>query len=1248
MVNTANILYLTCTPSRGIVEAHCRLKKEGIDFNLKLIYPLDLWEGKIDDKGLFSLMKNSQAIILDLRGTTHEIEEVLAKQADNKIILAPPFASAIMPYIRLGRFTMKNFVSADKDRSSFEIDNPQGFMKWVKRAQNFVEKAGRFIPSHWVQDARNYIIFTKYLYNGGVENYENMFKLVLSYLGYNGLKPRSVQEGKENGIFDPEFGFFSTKEEYFKIAGRDSSKPTLGVLFFGGMHLDQYVDILQGLKKEFSNYNLLPVYTDGFTTISAIRKFFFDQNKPLIDGLLNLLWFRINGGPLGGNPAPTIEILNELNVPVFNPVLMFMKKISDWEKSDQGLDIVETIASITWPELDGATDPVPICGLEDGFLEGISFREVKPIEERLDRFTARIKRRIFLHQKPNQEKKVALIIYNYPPGEADIGSASYLDTFASLERILDYLKSKGYRVEKQEKSLKELFLDFHLVNSGRWLSPQKIAQRGFYLSCEEYKDYFYSLPQKVQEEVVKSWGNPPGKVMVFENKILIPAIEFGNILIGIQPARPPLRNGDDLNKIAHNRSIPPHHQYLAFYYWLKEVWKTDAVVHIGTHGLVEFMPGKELAPAEGDFPDLLIGDLPHFYYYIISNPSEATIAKRRAYATLISHNSPAYVEAGLYEQYQELEDLLEEYQQFSAQPERVKPIQDRIKKLADELNLENYSLSELHDELYKIKRLIIPYGLHIIGDECTWEQKKNFLKALLSYDREGIKSLNSIFSQGFELDLNRQGHKKEISQKIEKVIEMALSQGAEYASTNSGLSFSLKKELFSSLDFGLKVLGDYCANERELESLANALSGGYIEPSSAGDILRNPDALPTGRNIFQFDPTKIPTELALLRGREAGENTLKRYIASKGRYPESVGVVLWGFETTGTGGETIGQILYYLGLRLNRKHGAWDPRLEVIPLEELKRPRIDVLVNICGFFREMFPQQMELVARAFKLVSELDEPDEWNFVKKHSQENLKLIKQKIKISENSDFAWKLACARIFGPQSGEYGTKMLPLIEDSVWNKEEELAQSYLDSMCFLHSENIFARYAKELYKQNLKNVKLVSQIIYSNDYDLIDLDHYYEFFGGLARSVEMISNEAPLMLFSDTRREGVETESAEKLLDRSIRSRLLNPKWIEGIMAHNWHGAQKIADRVEYLIGWSATTHSVSSWTYQKVAERFVFDEKIRRELTQSNSFATHQIIERLIEAYQRGYWKATQKDLRKLEESLLEIEAEIEQKTD
>lgn len=1249
------VVWISTVAERGMAEAVDKLRADGFDVNLKIIYPQDIDEEKVSEEELKKELEKADATLIDVRGggkSSDMLHRILYGR--NKTVITLLGTPKLRFLTKLGSFSMEGF--SKKEQVFKEALNPQTMWKKIKRIQKIIDLAGKFLPVKSFKDARNYVHVMKYWNLGGAGNYYNMFLLLGKYFGLKVPKLKEPQERLEYGIYHPDYGAFHDLKKFINQARFDKNKPTIGMLFYGGVHFEQNIPTVRRFIEELKECNFVPLYIDsGVYTLKAMREYFFLDGKPMVDCIISLYWFRLNGGPFGGASHPTIELLKQLNVPIFCPAPMLMRDVSKWEESEMGLSPIETICAVIWPELDGCIEPIPSCGLTDIEIGGIKCKEVGPIDSRMGRIVERVRRWLNLKHKSNAEKRVAIIVYGYPPGEKSIGSAAYLDTFKSVEKLLQELREKGYNVKLPGRPLNELFQECHIVNSGKWLSKEGTLKKCFSLDTESYREIFKELPESAKKEVVEVWGELPGNIMTIDNKILIPGIELGNVFIGLQPARPPL-NYEDVGKAAHDKTKPPHHQYIAFYRWLENVWMADAVLHIGTHGLAEFTKGKEVGMSHKCFPDILIGNLPHLYVYHVLNTSESTIAKRRLYGTMVDYNSPSYTTSDLYEGYAGIEDLIHEYSEARiGDAVRANRVKEKIFEKAKELNMKSRDIDEIQDEIYEMKRSIIPKGLHILGEKYSKEDMKDFMKVILRYDRANIKSLNRILveSKNFDYDgLIRDKKEKaktlnEIDEMTEKIVIASLDKSVDEAIKVAGVKGRYKKELKQTLEFGFGVVGNYIDNTAEIQNVLRGLNFEFIEPAPGGDVIRSPEVLPTGRNLNQFDPNKIPTETAFERGREIAENTLKYHLQKNGKFPESVGVILWGFETTKTQGETIGQILHYLGVNIIRKYGSWYPELEVVPLEKLGRPRIDCLLNICGFFREMFPNIMQLLDRAFNLAANLKETEEMNFIRRHSLQNYEELKKQIKNGEmDENTARKIANARIFGPPPSEYGTRMLPLVEDSAWEKEEDLAEVHIQSMNYLHADNIHARKVDKVYRKNLSYVDMISQVRDSHDYEIVDLDHYYEFFGGLSKSVELTKGKKPEMLITDTTKEVLLTEDAEKAIERGVRTRILNPKWINELLKHDFHGAQKISDRIENILGLAATTNKVENWIWSEVAQRYLFDEEMLERLVGNNRWATQDIINRLLEANNRGYWKPTEEEIEKLKQAYLKVEGWIEEK--
>lgn len=1246
------IFWISTISGRFIGEAIQMVRSCGIDLDVMLVSPQDFAEERVTDKDIKKHLRWADAVLVDIRGGGRLDEllfEELQNDRANKTIIIFLGSPQLFSLGRLGSFDMSRF--RKKDAVVKAGTSPHSIIKRIKMMQEVIEIIGKILPLGIFKDARNYVQIIKYWGFACPENCFNMFLLLSKYAGHKTPEIKPPIEALEYGIYHPVGGIYDNSEDYLKKFPLTTAKPTLGILFYGGAHFDQNKRIVEYFFKRLSKeFNVIPVFSDGINNIAAIKSFFFKEGRGIVDGILNFMWFRINGGPFGGDASLTKTVFKDLNVPVFSLSPMFLREIERWLESDVGLSQVEIITAVTWPELDGCIEPIPCCGLSASNPLGMAaFNELSVIEDRVERIIQRQKKWMFLKKTPNHKKRIALIVYGYPPGEANIAGAAYLDTFKSAYKLLEALIGEGYRVNLPDKPLSELFYECGIVNSGEWVDTILTQKNCPFLTKETYDEFFNALPERARNDVLESWGVSPGDVMTVEGNILIPGIECGNVFIGLQPARPPL-NSEDVKKASHDKTKPPHHQYIGYYLWLEHIWKADAVIHLGTHGLAEFTKGKEVGMSSGCFPDILIGNLPNLYVYHVLNASEATIAKRRLYGTMISYNSPPYTTSDLYEDYAALEDYIQEYNEaLINSPVRALMLKDTILETAKTLGIESEEPDVIHSELYRMRRTIIPKGLHTLGEVYRDDGIFEFMRLFLRYDHHPYRSIQRILSQ--ETDSNyediikeKDKHPKEL-ERLDKISDELIQTYLNNGDISTvAKKYSLKKEtqneLLRTLSYGDETAKKSIDNSKEIQTVIRGLSSEFIEAEVGGDVIRSPEVLPTGRNIVQFDPLKIPSETAVLRGAEIARNTLGVYYKKHKKYPESVGVILWGFETTQSQGETIGQIFYYIGVRLKKGYGFYKD-IEVIPLEELKRPRIDCLINICGFFREMFPNLMDLLSKAFRVVGNLQEDINFNFIKKHSLDILDTQKD----APNAQFLRKAANCRIFGPPSSEYGTRLLPLVEDSVWEKEDDLTEVFISSMSHLHGENMHAVSAKDIYKSHLKNVSLVSQVRSSQDYDIVDLDHYYEFFGGLSRTVHSVRGEKPEMLISDTTKEAIETEDIGSVITAGARTRLLNPKWIDGMLSHGFHGVQKIADRVENILGLSATTGKVDERIWRDMAKRFVYDETMRKRLLNANKWAAQEIIKRLIEGGKRGYWSFNEEDQKKLFDALIDAEGRIEE---
>ena len=589
-----------------------------------------------------------------------------------------------------------------------------------------------------------------------------------------------------------------------------------------------------------------------------------------------------------------------------------------------------------------------------------------------------------------------------------------------------------------------------------------------------------------------------------------------------------------------------------------------------------------------------------------------------------------FEESDLYGAYLELSTEIDNFHHAQAlSPAMSEQTRQRITALAEELKLPD-DLELLEKELYRMQHSLIPRGLHVFGQAYSEEEAKRYALGLLQTQRDGFRPLMQILN---EVSLEP-GHTPQALMDVfweTRTLPKWLNAPAP-----------VREELTRALGWACAAVQP-SMQSRELDALVHALSGGYTPARLAGDIYRSPEVLPSGCNLYQFDSRLVPSAVAMARGQRICENTLEAYRKEEGRWPESTAVILWGLETSRTQGETLGQILAYLGVRRVTSGSVWNLKLEIIPLQELGRPRIDVTVNICGFFRDMFPSLIEALDDVLWELYDREEPDEMNYFRTHAKARYARL---IDAGYAPEEAKQLAIARIFGPREGEYGTQLTGIIETKNWQDESELGASFTESLCHVYTRRKRGQRVDGLYEDNLKCVEIVSQLRSNHEYEITDLDHYYEFFGGLAKSVEQARGGIRAKQYiTDTTGDGPCTETADKAIARGIRTRVLNPKWIDAMLAHDYHGGEQIAARFENVMGLAATTGDVDSWIYDELNAKYVEDRQMRHRMAENNPHAYMNILEQLMEYHSRGYWNATDQQLEQIRQVYLELENNMEE---
>nr|WP_152802242.1 cobaltochelatase subunit CobN [Alkalibaculum sporogenes] len=1181
---------------------------------------------------------DSQMVFVDLMGSTPTIIKAIYKALEGCTGNIIPYGNSAREYLRLGKFTADK--SAERTDSKMNMDT-------MKKMKNMADKMGKIIPQK-VKDMQNYGLIMKYFRVADKHNIQNMLYLLLREYGRQKELPQPKEPREVNGVYlsDPiTMSFYDDFESYQKDFPLHPEKPIVVILFYGHTYpndTSSCVGMIQESMKEFSN--AIPIAVSGpfEENEEKLKEFLLQSIGAPVDLILNFMSFRLGAGPMGGNFQAGINLLQEVDAPYLHPFFMTRKTIQEWEESVQGCTSSEVLISIMLPELDGCIETYPIGAMGGTEYNGkfdVEVHEITIIEERLQHLISRVKKHLSLRKKKNKEKKIAIMCYNYPPGESNLFGGAFLDTFASVEQIIKGLHTDGYEVQPLSKEeLMDIFTAGKAVNSAKYGDDWEgmIRYPG--------KTYKKVLQDKFDDgEVIETWGPAPGNIMTDKGDLFIPGILQGNVFLGLQPSR---GIHEEADKVYHDKTIPPHHQYIAVYQWIQKEFQADVIIHVGTHGTLEFLKGKECGMSGNCYPDKLLGDIPHIYLYYAGNPSEATIAKRRSHANLIGYQPPLFVQGELEERYSKFTIMLDNYHQSIAiSPSASQDIKDSILKMAEELHMPQ-NLEEIECELYRMKTSLIPKGLHTFGVGFDSKQAKVYARSLLDYGHGDRSSLIKLIAnvKGYNLEQLFQeddyGAIKELKEEADILFDAYLNDGLmeEFPYIHK----EQKEDFNYVLEFGKRIMVDAKKNH-EMEGLLRVLEGRYNPAKLAGDIYRHPEILPTGYNLYQFDPRLIPTQTAFERGNQICANTLEMYKTEEGNYPRSTAVILWGLETSRTQGETFSQILSYWGVKISSKRNEWDLKFVIIPMEELRRPRIDVVIHICGFFRDMFPNLIESMDDVLHQLVILDEKEEENYIKGNTLKNYeKLLENGYEVEE----AKELARARIFGPGEGEYGTGITGIFETKNWEKEEQIGNVFLDKLQYVYNRRDRGKKVEGLHKENLKSVEIISQVRSSHEYQITDLDHYYEFFGGLAKSVEMVKNQKVKMYITDTTEEKIYSESVEKSIARGVRTRLLNSKWIDGMLEHNYHGVQNISKRFENILGLAATTNQVEAWIYEDLFQRYIQDEELCKKLAENNPYAYMDILAKMMEYYNRGYWQATAIQLDKIKEVYLKVEGDIEEK--
>jgi len=1127
-----------------------------------------------------------------------------------------------------------------------------------------------------------------YLTYNGEENLRQMFRYIRSVICHTDETVPAPTPVPWQGIYHPDSqSTFVRTEEYLAwYCSRKEyrERPWAGLLLSRVAWVSQSLAIEDTLIRELEaeGLNVIPVFTYSIRDddlgakgmAEVIREYLTFEGKPRVQAIVKLVSFMVGAAKGAESDAKSAEtgseLLARLNIPVFQPVITFYKSLEDWETSPGITD------DVTWcvamPEFEGVIEPVMIGA--SSIRSGEDCTRI-PVRDGCGKVAQRVKRWVTLANKPVQDRKIVFLLNNNPcsSAEANVGSAAHLDSLESVARILRRMKDAGYTVQPPEsgKALISTIMERKAISEFRWTSTDDIVASGGVLatvSLEEYLPYFSSLSPKIQAKVRETWGAPPGQGMVHDGKMLITGVQYGNVLVCVQPKRGCYGSRCDgqVCKILHDPECPPPHQYLATYHYFESGFDADAVVHVGTHGNLEFLPGKMLALSRDCFPDAAIGSLPNIYIYNSDNPPEGTIAKRRGYATLVDHMQTVMTQGELYEDLAQLELLLAEYETARNDPARGHALQHHILDAIEKAHLDKdihatheMPLDEMvrnaHEALSRIRNTMIQSGMHTFGENPAGEARADFITAILRFD-SGDASPQRVVAAllGYDFD-DLIAHQDRFSREMGKsygalIEEVNLVLKAYILAVISGTGGD-RKAVFSrettpdqeqrleSMTDRIRDIDRRIESSKEIDSLLNAFSGGHVPAGPSGLITRgHDDVLPTGRNFYSLDPFRVPTRAAWRVGERLAESMIAKYEKEQKALPETVAFYWMASDIMSADGEMLAEMFALLGVR-----PVWSPNGQVrsftiIPRKKAGYPRIDIAVRMSGIIRDNFSRNVELLDKALQAVAALDEPPELNYVRKHAL---------ARMNENGgDF--RDATLRLFGSKPGTYSTGVNLAILASAWKDEKDLSDIFVAWNGYAYGEGVAGKPSHAQFASTLSTVSLTFNKVASDEYDLLGCCCYFGNHGGITAAARQLSGKEVKAYYGDTREPThVEVRELSDEIRRVVRTKLLNPKWIDGMQKHGYKGAADIMKRVTRVYGWEASTREVDDWIFDDIAETFVLDPEMKQFFEENNPYALEEIARRLLEAEARGLWNAEPEILEGLKSTYLEIESWMEDRT-
>lgn len=1146
-----------------------------------------------------------------------------------------------------------------------------------------------------------------YLQAGGYVNLTSLLYYLSDHLLMTGFGAEPPLLLPEHGIYHPDLPESADTEDWTRRFRSDW--PTVAIVFYRSHWISGNTAFIDALVRalEDRGVNALPVYTTSLKSVDPETGMphAFSCWKVPIDGLITTVSYAL------GDADEASQSLKMLDVPVFQAITSGMGRVP-WELSARGLTPLDTAMNIAIPEFDGRIITVPLSFKEK---EGSAAR-YEPVDNRVERIAGIATRFARLRHLPNREKKIAFVFTNSSSKASQVGNAVGLDAPESLRHILIAMQAEGYGISAIPSTGTELIqaLIDRCSYDETYLTDEQLRQALARISVSDYERWFSDLPEVLRKKMQQQWGPPPGETYVTDQAISVAGLDLGHVVVLLQPPR---GYGMDPDAIYHQPDLPPTHHYYAVYRWLQDDWGADAIVHVGKHGTLEWLPGKGIGLSENCFPDALLGDLPLFYPFIINDPGEGSQAKRRGHAVVVDHLTPPMTSADTYGELAELTRLVDEYYQVELlDPAKLPLLQRQIWDLIRQTNLDTdlaallsrdhgdhkhdwdeemtpegvpVSLSEMAGKdvahliedldgyLCELGAAQIRNGLHILGQMPEGRELTDMLQALTRLPGLQTPGLPDTIGSLFGLVFTDEATGQRLEHVDTRFVSLAGRPVVTVADAREIIDelghhllellqlrrYDLReipRVIEETFDFQLPgnhplvtVLTAVCAKlvpalgqtYDEIHHLLHGLSGGYVPPGPSGAPTRGmAHLLPTGRNFYAVDPRALPSAAAWEVGRQLADEVLRRHLRETGTYPERVGISIWGTSAMRTHGDDVAEILALLGVR-----PVWQAEsrrltgVEVILREELGRPRIDVTVRISGFFRDAFPHLIQLMDDAFRAVMQLDEPD--NFVRQHYLADLE--NQPATTVEEAE---EKAAYRIFGSAPGTYGAGILPLIQEKNWTTDADLTQAYVNWGGFAYSGNAQGTDARPEFRRQLAGIQVAVHNQDNREHDIFDSDDYLQFHGGMIASIRSLTGQQPKHYFGDSQNPArpVVRDLKEETL-RVFRSRVVNPKWLNGIQKHGYKGGLELTATVDYLFGYDATAGVLEDWMYEKVAETYALDPGMQQFLQENNPWALQAISERLLEAAGRDLWKEPEaqalealRNLQLTNEGLLEVRGE------